>query len=52
MHRQSYLGEFADLQKMRADNQIEAHADDADHGADSPNKIVHGIVDESIVFSI
>ena len=39
------IGELADLQKIGADTQIEAHADDADHGWDAPDKIVHGIVD-------
>ena len=39
------IGEFADLQKIGADTQIEPHSDDADHGGDSPDKIVHGIVD-------
>lgn len=39
------IGELANLQKIGADTQIEAHADDADHGWDAPDKIVHGIVD-------
>ena len=39
------VGEFADLQKARADTEQQPHANDAHHGGDAPDKAVHRLID-------
>ena len=39
------IGELADLQKARAEAQVQSHADDAHHGGNAPDKAVENAVE-------
>ena len=39
------VGKFADLQKARAHAEQQAHADDAHHGGNAPDKVVDRLID-------